>query len=434
MSEIRLIVVDPGHFHAALLQKEMYPNVAARMHVYAPLGPDLLDYLDRVARFNRRANQPTRWELEVHAGPDFLTRMARERPGDVAIFSGRNRGKIQRIHAAIEAGLHVLADKPWVIQAEDMPLLETVLDTAARRQLIAYDMMTGRHDVMSVLQRALHADAAVFGDQVAGTTDAPGVVMTSVHHILKQVAGAPNPRPAWFFDITEQGQALSDVGTHLVDRVQGTLFPEQAIDRRSEIRLHGASRWPTMVSAARFRQVTGEALWPDSLAPWVRGDTLEYLCNTRARYEIRGVHVALDLRWDWEAAVGGDTHTAIYRGSRADLELRQGAAEHYRSELYVVPHVDIDASLEHRIEMLRQTHPGLGIEKLGSERRIVVPDSLRIGHDAHFIRHARRFFDYVEKPRSMPDWEQPNMLAKYQICTQGVAMAEVASHGETQKL
>ena len=28
MSDVRLMTVDPGHFHAALVQKEMYPGVA----------------------------------------------------------------------------------------------------------------------------------------------------------------------------------------------------------------------------------------------------------------------------------------------------------------------------------------------------------------------------------------------------------------------
>jgi hypothetical protein len=50
MSGTGLIVVDPGHFHAALVQKEMYPNLSPRMHVYAPVGPDLADYLSRIVR------------------------------------------------------------------------------------------------------------------------------------------------------------------------------------------------------------------------------------------------------------------------------------------------------------------------------------------------------------------------------------------------
>ena len=67
-----------------------------------PIGPDLVDYVTRIVPFNTRKGQPTHWEFEVHAFWDFLERMRHERPGNVAIFSGRNRGKAQRILAAIE--------------------------------------------------------------------------------------------------------------------------------------------------------------------------------------------------------------------------------------------------------------------------------------------------------------------------------------------
>ena len=50
MPDVSLIVADPGHFHAALVQKEMYPNLSPEVHVYAPFRPDLADYLTRIAR------------------------------------------------------------------------------------------------------------------------------------------------------------------------------------------------------------------------------------------------------------------------------------------------------------------------------------------------------------------------------------------------
>ena len=232
-----LIVVDPGHFHAALVQKEMYPNLSSKAHVYAPLGPDLADYLTRIARFNTRAEEPTRWELEVHASPDFLERMCLERPGTVAIFSGRNRDKVHQILAAIEAGINVLADKPVVIRRDELPVLEAALNAAEEQGLIIYDMSSGgRQQIIPTLTRLLRGDPEVFGEPISGTRADPGVTVESVHHIMKQVAGVPNLRPAWFFDISQQGESLADVGTHLVDRVHSTLFPEPG-DRLS----HGYS-------------------------------------------------------------------------------------------------------------------------------------------------------------------------------------------------
>jgi len=46
--------------------------------------------------------------------------------------------------------------------------------------------------------------------------------------LMKVVSGVPNPRPPWYFDIKQQGDALADIGTHLVDRVHTTLFPTAA--------------------------------------------------------------------------------------------------------------------------------------------------------------------------------------------------------------
>jgi predicted dehydrogenase len=423
MPDTRLIIVDPGHFHAALVQKEMYANLSAEAHVYAPLGPDLIDYLGRIARFNARPDEPTRWRLAVHAAPDFQARLAQEPPGGVAVVAGRNRPKLERIAAAVEAGLHVIADKPAIIRREDLPQLAAVLDRAEERRLVVCDLMTGRQDVITRLIRLLRDDPEVFGEPLPGSAAEPGVRLSNVHQLLKHVAGAPNPRPSWYFDITEQGEALADTGTHLVDRVHEILFPEEALDYRRDIRLHTAGRWSTMISAAQFRQVTGETAWPDDLAPWLRDDALEYFCNGRLHYEVRGIHVDLEARWQWQTEAGDDTHAAWYRGSRARLELRQGAAENYRPQLYVVPEADVEAALDRRIAAAQAAFPGIALDRRDGEWRVVVPDALRLRHDAHFIGFTRRFLGYVEDPRARPLREKPNLLAKYHVTTEGVALS-----------
>ena len=138
------------------------------MHVYAPLGPDLIAHLNRIAQFNGRETSPTRWQLEVHAGPDFAERMLKERPGNVVVLSGRNRGKIDRILAAVQNGLSVLADKPWIIDSADLPKLEAALDTAEKKGLVAYDMMTERHEITTILQRELVGDPRILGSPPEG--------------------------------------------------------------------------------------------------------------------------------------------------------------------------------------------------------------------------------------------------------------------------
>src|SRR6266705_3358560 len=194
MTEIRFMTLDPGHFHAALVQKEMYPGVARKVNVYAPLGSDLVDHLARVAGFNRRKDNPTGWELEVHTGPDFLERMLREHPGNAVVISGRNRGKIDRVQSSLDVGLHALVDKPWILEAADLPKLEAALSTADNRGLVALDIMTERFEVTTELQRELVNDRETCGAVLPGSRQEPGVYMESVHHLMKVVAGVPNIR------------------------------------------------------------------------------------------------------------------------------------------------------------------------------------------------------------------------------------------------
>ncbi len=270
MPDVRLMTVDPGHFHAALVQKEMYPGVAQRVDVYAPLGADLYEHLKRIDSFNRRTDRPTTWQTEIHASPDFFERMLREHPGNVVVLSGRNRGKIDRIVASVNAGLNVLADKPWILRSEDLPKVEQALAEADKRGLVAYDIMTERFEVTTILQRALVNDRATFGELVKGTEAEPAVYMESVHNLMKVVAGAPNIRPAWFFDTAEQGEGFNDIGTHLVDLVQWTLFPDQAIDYHADVRVLAAQRWPTWISESDFQRVTGEAHFPQALTSSIK--------------------------------------------------------------------------------------------------------------------------------------------------------------------
>jgi predicted dehydrogenase len=420
---VRLITLDPAHFHAALIQKDMYPGVSDTVHVYAPLGPDLIAHLSRISQFNQRGENPTRWRMEIHTGPDFLEKMLKERPGNAVVLSGRNQGKIDRILACLNAGLNVLADKPWIITAANLPKLEAALDTAEAKGLVAYDVMTERYEITTILQRELLADPALSGGIVSGTELEPAVFMESVHHVMKTVAGVPNVRPAWFFDTSEQGEALADVGTHLVDLVPWMLLPEQPLDYRRDIRILSARGWPTVLTRAAFERVTGERAFPPILAPWLKGDELQYPANTLVSYTLRGVHVQLRARWNYEAPEGaGDTHFAVVRGSRARLEVRQGPGQRYRTELYVVPagpaeREAVRAALEKRLAQLQARFPGLRSEDQGSEIRVVVPDGLRTSHESHFGQVTARFLAYLKVPRSVPAWEKANMLAKYYVTT-----------------
>jgi hypothetical protein len=76
------------------------------------------------------------------------------------------------------------------------------------------------------------------------------------------------------------------------------------------------------------------------------------------------------------------------------------------------------------VAALQAAYLGIGLTKHGPEWRVIVPDALRIGHEAHFAQMARRFLDDVEHRRPPPAWEKPNTLAKYYVCTEGVAVSQ----------
>jgi predicted dehydrogenase len=440
MSDVRLMTVDPGHFHAALVQKEMYPGVDPKVDIYEPRGGDLDAHLKRIDAFNTRPSQPTAWKTEIHASDDFFERMLRERPGNVVVLSGRNRVKMGQIAGSVKAGLHVLADKPWILKSADLGQLESTLAEADKAGVVAYDIMTERFEVTSMLQRALVNDAAVFGEPLKGTEADPAVYMESVHFLLKMVAGAPNIRPAWFFDNTQQGEGLNDVGTHLVDLVQWTLFPDQALDYRQDAKVLSAQRWATPIPEAEFRRVTGESGFPAFLAPVVKNGTLEYFCNTLVSYSLRGIHTRLNVIWDWEPAAGaGDTHYAFYQGSRAKVEVRQTQADKLRPELYVVPasaavRAEVLKAVRGRVAALQPQFAGVAVEERDDEIHIAIPESFRVGHEAHFAQVTAEFLRFVRDRRALPAWERPNMLAKYYVTTQGTELSRAAPPREAPRI
>jgi predicted dehydrogenase len=355
--------------------------------------------------------------------------LAAEKAGNVVVLAGRNARKIDAILAALDAGLNVLADKPWILVPEDLPKLQRALDAADENGLIAYDIMTERYEITSLLQRAFVQDEASFGTIIAGSPDEPGVFMESVHYLKKLVAGVPLKRPPWFFDVREQGEALSDVGTHLVDLVQWMLFPAQSLDVQKDACVMAAKRWPTVLSKIDYQQITGDSDFPRNLDECLEGDDLHYYCNTLVQYALRSVHVKLNVLWDIEAAAGGgDTHLAVFRGTRSRVEVRQGRAEKFVPELYIIPNRMMEyplvgRALDRKIQELHVEFPGIGVTDLGTHFRVSIPNQYRVGHEAHFAEVTKQFLRYLRGQDPMPASEKPNMMAKYFLTTRGVEMS-----------
>jgi predicted dehydrogenase len=393
------------------------------------LGPDLLDYLRRLSAFNARAHDPTHWALEIHAGADFWPQALRERPGNLAVLSGRNEAKLERLTALVARGLHVLVDKPWIIESGQLEGLQAALELARRKQVVIYDAMTQRFEITCLLQRELVGDPAIFGTALSGSAAEPAVTLASLHFLYKEVAGSPSLRPASFFDIRQQGEGLADVGTHLVDQVQWILFPEEALDYQRDLQIQSASRWPTWLAQAQFARVTGEPDFPASLAVSVKDRKLAYYANNRVDYTLRGIRVRLETGWDFAAGPGArEMEVAVFRGTRSRVERRPDTADGFLPTLQVVPNTvetqpQVREALTRRLAALRSRYPGLDLREEATRLQIIIPAPLRLSHEAHFTLLTRRFLDYVRHPHTLPAWETPNLLAKYCITTRGVELA-----------
>lgn len=426
---VTLITVDPGHFHAALVQKNMYPQINPTVYVYAPKGPDVEAHLGRIKQFNSRDEDPTSWNVVTYRGNDFFERSLTEKKGNVMILAGNNRNKTDSIKAFVDTGLHVFADKPMCIDTAGFERLKEAFAIAEKNNVLLYDMMTERYEINAVLQRELSQIADVFGELQQGSPDDPAIVKESVHHFFKHVAGSPLVRPAWYFDTTRQGEGIVDVTTHLVDQVQWIAFPDRIINYNTDVRILAAERWPTMLTREQFRRVTQEPDFPDYLKAKLDADgVLPCYANGRIDYTLNGIHVRIEVRWDYQAPDGaGDTHYSLMRGTRSNLIILQGKEQNYRTELYIEPAEGVSAAelnspIYVAVLNLQKKYPGVMMRRLGDRWHISVPDRYRIGHEAHFTKVTEKFLGFLEDGK-LPEWEVPNMLAKYYTTTAALEMA-----------
>lgn len=428
--EVNIMTLDPGHFHASLVLKTMYEQVDSTVYVYAPEGPELKTYLDAIEGYNTRQTNPTAWQTEVYTGPDFLEKMIREKPGNVMVTAGNNQRKTYYIKETVDAGINVLADKPMAIDIKGFELLKEAFSSAEKNDVLLYDIMTERYEITTILQKEFSRMPEIFGELQKGSPENPAITKESVHHFFKEVSGKPLTRPAWFFDVEQEGNGIVDVTTHLVDLVQWECFPELIIDYENDIEIINAQRSATELSPSQFEQATQLSNYPGYLEKDIIKDSiLNLYSNGEINYKIKDVHAKVSVLWNFEAPEGtGDTHFSIMRGSKANLIIRQGEEQDFTPQLYIEPAEDIDTTiyrtaLKEGIKKLQNSFPELNIKEEGSRWLVVIPENYRVGHEAHFSQVTEKFLEYLTEGE-LPDWEVPNMIAKYYTITKALEVAK----------
>lgn len=423
---LSLIVVEPGHFHAALVQKSMYETVDSTVHVYASDGPDVQAYLDKIEKYNTRDDSPTRWNEVVYKGGDFLDKMLAEKSGNIVVLAGNNQKKTDYIRKSVDAGLNVLADKPMAINAAGFDLLKDAFASAEKNKVLLYDIMTERYEISNTLQRELAMVPEIFGELQKGTPSDPAVVKESVHHFFKYVSGEPIVRPQWFFDVNQQGEGIVDVTTHLVDLIQWSSFPEVVLDYQKDIQLTSAKRWSTPITPSQFKKVTKADTYPDFLQKDVKDSTLNVFANGEINYQLKGVNSKVSVIWNYQAPDGtGDTHYSIMKGSKANLIIRQGKEQNFKPVLYIEQvgkDAAYEAALTEKFKAVEANYPGIALKKVAKGWEITVPAKYDTGHESHFAQVANKYMDFLKEGK-LPEWEVPNMIAKYFTTTQALKMA-----------
>ncbi len=418
-----ILILNPGHFHAALVLRKSHPDLAKDVFVYSEEGPDLDRFMDLVASFNQRENDPTDWRIHVYTGADCLQKLIEEKKGDIVVIAGQNDAKMEDIETLGRAGFYVLADKPWLINEDGLPLLHQAMQP---QRPLALDIMTERFEITTILQKELVADKEIFGRIRVDADGSPSVFKESIHHLYKLVNNQALVRPPWYFDLAVQGDGITDVTTHLVDMTHWMLFPGVALDFKRDMGLLQARRWPTRIPLETYRKITQQADFPATIKEAVTGQFLQYFSNREIVYRVKNVPV--HIRVIWNLAIppgGGDTHQSMIKGTRSDLLVRQLPERGFKVELLIAPKDDptaVEAALHSCLEKLSDKFPGLSLGREEEKLLIQIPDSLRTTHEEHFCQVRDRYLNYLARG-DHPPGTRAGIVSKYTLLAEARKMA-----------
>ena len=416
-----LLFLNPGHFHAALTLRENNPLVNGDVYVYAEEGPDLDSFLALVGSFNDRAERATKWNLIVYTGHDFLEKLISEKKGEVAVVAGKNDSKIESIARLHEAGIHVLADKPWLVNVGGLGALERATSKGA----LVMDIMTGRFETTHVIPTRLTGVPEVFGEFQSGPDGEPTVSMTSVHHLYKTVNGVPLVRPDWYFDVGVQGDGIVDIPSHLVDKVLW-MMGTRNWDFEKDVALESARLWDTEISGEAFTRITNVPAFPEFLAGDVSHGKLHYRCNGEFTFRLGAARVHLKGEWHQEAPPGGgDTYVFLFQGTRAQVAVEMGPHTEFQSRVFVRPaagEAGVARALEQTLDSWQVEFPGVAAAQGANGYEVTIPNSLRTTHEEHFAMVLNEFLGYLNAG-TWPEQLASTLRTKYTITARASELA-----------
>ena len=77
------------------------------------------------------------------------------------------------------------------------------------------------------------------------------------------------------------------------------------------------------------------------------------------------------------------------------------------------------------MKALQVKYPGLSLVKTPKGWDVLIPDKYSLDHETTFAEVTKKYLDFVKEGK-LPDWEVPNMLAKYYTTVKALEMARVS--------
>lgn len=412
--EMKLTVIDPGHFHGSLMMENRIEGISDTIRVFAPAGNELNAFLSNIRYYNSRENNPTSWVVDLYEGEDYLSALPESDGCSFVVLAGNNRLKSDYILQSVQKGYHVLSDKPMAINPENYKKLKKAYDIAGRNKLVIYDMMTERYDIQNVIARMLVSDKEVFGEP-DGT-----VVIDDVHHFLRIRGGNPSIRPMWYFDVRQQGEGIADVTTHFIDLMLWQLYPQESITS-DRVSVTKAVSYPTPISLDQYKLVTGAEAFPEYLSEDISDNVLNVYSNGSIEFEVDSQPFRVNIRWDYLAEPGGgDKFNEYIPGTKATLEIRQDRSTGFARKMYFTAS---ELQKQKAEQKLHGKYPNIRFVPEGNDTYFIeIPDEYRCAYEDHFRQLSGNFLECVRKGR-VPDWEKENTLSKYNITTTAVELA-----------
>ena len=214
MESLTLHLLEPSHFHAALLLLQLDSRIQLPFQVHAAPHWDEKPFWGWIESLENRG-----WNLDriqLNRSQDPVTSILESKGPSVALLAGQNQLKPDRILRLLLGNVPVICDKPLWVNVASGSSLSTYLETT-NQNIFLDDCMTERFEPAFALQKLLLTERIPGFGLRNGNPNRIRFQLGNTHHLAKSVEGIPVKRSRAFFEVDTYGDPFADVGVHLVD-------------------------------------------------------------------------------------------------------------------------------------------------------------------------------------------------------------------------